>query len=153
MPYEIYRADHSCLVTVLPINASVRDVLRSLAPRLGRDGEHILVKVNSAGGERDAPGIPLWKGLSRAQPGWGPFSILSPIDKVGLQMDAVGVFTALGLNERLFAVSMEELSSLVSTAWGSWGGQHQPGGPPAALGQGVHPLLLLSCCGPDGRRG
>ncbi|XP_033927315.1 rap guanine nucleotide exchange factor 3 isoform X2 [Melopsittacus undulatus] len=82
VPYEIYRADHSCLVTVLPINASVRDVLRSLAPRLGRDGEHILVKVNSAG------------------------------DKVGLQLDAVGVFTALGLNERLFAVSMEELSSL-----------------------------------------
>ncbi|XP_062485987.1 rap guanine nucleotide exchange factor 3 isoform X2 [Pezoporus occidentalis] len=82
VPYEIYRADHSCLVTVLPINASVRDVLRSLAPRLGRDGEHVLVKVNSAG------------------------------DKVGLQLDAVGVFTALGLNERLFAVSVEELSSL-----------------------------------------
>uniref|UniRef100_A0A672UAE2 Rap guanine nucleotide exchange factor 3 n=1 Tax=Strigops habroptila TaxID=2489341 RepID=A0A672UAE2_STRHB len=39
-------------------------------------------------------------------------------DKVGLQLDAVGVFTALGLNERLFAVS----------------------------GWGVHPSLLLSCC-------
>ncbi|XP_068265888.1 rap guanine nucleotide exchange factor 3 isoform X3 [Nyctibius grandis] len=82
VPYEIYRADHSCLVTVLPVNASVRDVLRSLAPRLGRDGDHVLVKVNSAG------------------------------DKVGLQLDAVGVFTALGLNERLFAVSVEELGSL-----------------------------------------
>uniref|UniRef100_A0A8C0B1X9 Rap guanine nucleotide exchange factor 3 n=1 Tax=Buteo japonicus TaxID=224669 RepID=A0A8C0B1X9_9AVES len=82
VPYEIYRPDHSCLITVLPVNASVRDVLRSLAPRLGRDGEHILVKVNSAG------------------------------DKVGLQLDAVGVFTALGLNERLFAVSVEELGSL-----------------------------------------
>ncbi|XP_071655998.1 rap guanine nucleotide exchange factor 3 isoform X2 [Patagioenas fasciata] len=82
VPYEIYRADHSCLVTVLPVNASVRDVLRSLAPRLGRHGEHVLVKVNSAG------------------------------DKVGLQPDAVGVFTALGLNERLFAVSVEELGSL-----------------------------------------
>ncbi|NXE11893.1 RPGF3 factor, partial [Lophotis ruficrista] len=82
VPYEIYRPDHSCLVTVLPVNASVRDVLRSLAPRLGRDGEHVLVKVNSAG------------------------------DKVGLQPDAVGVFTALGLNERLFAVSVEELGSL-----------------------------------------
>uniref|UniRef100_A0A8C0B2E6 Rap guanine nucleotide exchange factor 3 n=1 Tax=Buteo japonicus TaxID=224669 RepID=A0A8C0B2E6_9AVES len=33
-------------------------------------------------------------------------------DKVGLQLDAVGVFTALGLNERLFAVSVEELGSL-----------------------------------------
>ncbi|XP_035164754.1 rap guanine nucleotide exchange factor 3 [Oxyura jamaicensis] len=82
VPYEIYRPDHSCLVTVLPINASVRDVLRSLAPRLGRDREHLLVKVNSAG------------------------------DKVGLQLDAVGVFTSLGLNERLFAVSVEELGSL-----------------------------------------
>ncbi|XP_054039287.1 rap guanine nucleotide exchange factor 3 isoform X2 [Rissa tridactyla] len=82
VPYEIYRPDHSCLITVLPVNASVRDVLRSLAPRLGRDREHILVKVNSAG------------------------------EKVGLQPDAVGVFTALGLNERLFAVSVEELGSL-----------------------------------------
>ncbi|CAN0010397.1 unnamed protein product [Bubo scandiacus] len=82
VPYEIYRPDHSCLITVLPVNASVRDVLRSLAPRLGRDREHVLVKVNSAG------------------------------DKVGLQLDAVGVFTALGLNERLFAVSVEELGSL-----------------------------------------
>ncbi|NXC22506.1 RPGF3 factor, partial [Corythaeola cristata] len=82
VPYEIYRPDHSCLTTVLPVNASVRDILRSLAPRLGRDGDHILVKVNSAG------------------------------DKVGLQLDAVGVFTALGLNERLFAVNVEELGSL-----------------------------------------
>lgn len=57
MPYEIYRPDHSCLVTVLPINASVRDVLRSLAPQLGRDREHLLVKVNSAGGE-DSPPTP-----------------------------------------------------------------------------------------------
>ncbi|NXA12695.1 RPGF3 factor, partial [Sapayoa aenigma] len=82
VPYEIYRPDHSCLVTVLPVNAAVRDVLRALAPRLGRDREHILVRVNSAG------------------------------DKVGLPPDAVGVFTALGLNERLFAVSVEELGSL-----------------------------------------
>ncbi|NWI95589.1 RPGF3 factor, partial [Pitta sordida] len=82
VPYEIYRADHSCLVTVLPVNASVRDVLRALAPRLGHDREHVLVRVNSAG------------------------------DKVGLPPDAVGVFTALGLNERLFAVSVEELGSL-----------------------------------------
>ncbi|KFV81548.1 Rap guanine nucleotide exchange factor 3, partial [Struthio camelus australis] len=82
VPYEIYRPDHSCLITVLPVNASVRDILRSLTPKLGHEDEHILVKVNSAG------------------------------DKVGLQMDAVGVFTSLGLNERLFAVSMEELCSL-----------------------------------------
>ncbi|NWR40470.1 RPGF3 factor, partial [Tachuris rubrigastra] len=82
VPYEIYRADHSCLVTVLPVAASVREVLRALAPRLGGPGEHVLVKVNSSG------------------------------DKVGLPPDAVGVFTALGINERLFAVSVEELGSL-----------------------------------------
>uniref|UniRef100_A0A493TIF0 Rap guanine nucleotide exchange factor 3 n=1 Tax=Anas platyrhynchos platyrhynchos TaxID=8840 RepID=A0A493TIF0_ANAPP len=97
VPYEIYRPDHSCLVTVLPINASVRDVLRSLAPQLGRDREHLLVKVNSAG------------------------------DKVGLQLDAVGVFTSLGLNERLFAVSVEELGGLVSTGALLGGGQHGAG--------------------------
>ncbi|XP_063997037.1 rap guanine nucleotide exchange factor 3 isoform X3 [Pogoniulus pusillus] len=82
VPYEVYRADHSCLVTVLPVNASVRDILRALGPQLGPEGDHILVKVNSSG------------------------------EKVVLQLEAVGVFTALGLNERLFAVSVEELSSL-----------------------------------------
>ncbi|NWQ72110.1 RPGF3 factor, partial [Neopipo cinnamomea] len=82
VPYEIYRADHSCLVTALPVAASVRDVLRALTPRLGGAGEHVLVRVNSSG------------------------------DKVGLPPDAVGVFTALGLNERLFAVSVEELGGL-----------------------------------------
>lgn len=145
MPYEIYRPDHSCLITVLPVNASVRDVLRSLAPRLGRDGEHILVKVNSAGGERVFLGMPPCVGchravvaiLSPAQPGSGPGSIpapsilVSPTDKVGLPLDAVGVFTALGLNEKLFAVSGEELGSLVSAGRGSRGdGQHQGLGPP-----------------------
>lgn len=58
VPYEVYRADHSCLVTVLPVNASVRDVLQSLTPQLGWDGEHLLVKVNSAGGERWSRGTP-----------------------------------------------------------------------------------------------
>lgn len=47
---------------------------------------------------------------------------------MGLQLDAVGVFTALGLNERLFAVSVEELGSLVSTGWGGpQDGQDQAG--------------------------
>ncbi|XP_058717242.1 rap guanine nucleotide exchange factor 3 isoform X4 [Poecile atricapillus] len=82
VPYEIFRADHSCLVSVLPVNASVRDVLRALAPRLGRDREHVLVKVNSAG------------------------------ERAVLPQDAVGVFTALGLNERLFVVTADELGNL-----------------------------------------
>ncbi|XP_059347201.1 rap guanine nucleotide exchange factor 3 isoform X1 [Ammospiza nelsoni] len=82
VPYEIFRADHSCLVAVLPVNATVRDVLRALAPRLRRDREHVLVRVNSAG------------------------------ERAVLPQDAVGVFTALGLNERLFVVSRDELGSL-----------------------------------------
>ncbi|NWY35480.1 RPGF3 factor, partial [Pheucticus melanocephalus] len=82
VPYEIFRADHSCLVSVLPVNAAVRDVLRALAPRLRRDREHVLVRVNSAG------------------------------ERAVLPQDAVGVFTALGLNERLFVVSRDELGSL-----------------------------------------
>lgn len=73
--------------------------------------------------------------MPRAQPGSGPFSIpaptvFSPADKVGLQLDAVGVFTALGLNERLFAVSVEELGGLVSAGWGSPGGGQLRAGPP-----------------------
>lgn len=58
VPYEIFRADHSCVAPVLPVNAAVRDVLRALAPRLRRDREHVLVKVNSAGGE-GTPGAAL----------------------------------------------------------------------------------------------
>lgn len=51
VPYDIYRPDHSCLTVMLPVNASARDVLVSLAPRLSQDGDLVLVKVNSAGGE------------------------------------------------------------------------------------------------------
>uniref|UniRef100_A0A674HSI0 Rap guanine nucleotide exchange factor 3 n=1 Tax=Taeniopygia guttata TaxID=59729 RepID=A0A674HSI0_TAEGU len=82
VPYEIFRADHSCVAPVLPVNAAVRDVLRALAPRLRRDREHVLVRVNSAG------------------------------ERAVLPQDAVGVFTALGLNERLFVVSRDELGTL-----------------------------------------
>lgn len=62
VPYEVYRADHSCLVTVLPVNASVRDILRALGPQLGPEGDHILVKVNSAGGEAAPVGVPPCQG-------------------------------------------------------------------------------------------
>uniref|UniRef100_A0A8C3SE69 Rap guanine nucleotide exchange factor 3 n=1 Tax=Chelydra serpentina TaxID=8475 RepID=A0A8C3SE69_CHESE len=82
VPYDVYRADHSCLTVVLPVNASVRDVLQSLAHREGGHSERMLVKVNSAG------------------------------DKSGLQMDTIGVFMSLGLNERLFVVNVQELHTL-----------------------------------------
>lgn len=47
-----------------------------------------------------------------------------PADRAVLPPDAVGVFTALGLNERLFVVSRDELGSLVS-AGGVRAGQHR----------------------------
>ncbi|NXH48009.1 RPGF3 factor, partial [Dicaeum eximium] len=109
VPYEIFRADHSCLVSVLPVNAAVRDVLRALAPRLGRDREHVLVRVNSAGGE-GAPRDGLVPSASRdVSP---PARRSLPADRAVLPQDAVGVFTALGLNERLFVVSTDELGNL-----------------------------------------
>lgn len=60
--------------------------------------------------------------LSRDEGSRG-ITALPPADKVGLQLDAVGVFTSLGLNERLFAVSVEELGGLVSAG----GGEHGAG--------------------------
>lgn len=82
VPYDIYRPDYSCLTTLLPVNASVQEVLASLSDKQGWTKEWILVKVNSAG------------------------------DKEVLPMEAFGVFTSLGLNERLFVVSVQELHTL-----------------------------------------
>uniref|UniRef100_A0A8D2J4K2 Rap guanine nucleotide exchange factor 3 n=1 Tax=Varanus komodoensis TaxID=61221 RepID=A0A8D2J4K2_VARKO len=82
VPYDIYRPDYTCLTPLLPVNASVQEVLASLADSHGWTKDWILVKLNSAG------------------------------DKEVLPMDAFGVFTSLGLNERLFAVSVQELHSL-----------------------------------------
>uniref|UniRef100_A0A8D2J203 Rap guanine nucleotide exchange factor 3 n=1 Tax=Varanus komodoensis TaxID=61221 RepID=A0A8D2J203_VARKO len=82
LPYDIYRPDYTCLTPLLPVNASVQEVLASLADSHGWTKDWILVKLNSAG------------------------------DKEVLPMDAFGVFTSLGLNERLFAVSVQELHSL-----------------------------------------
>uniref|UniRef100_A0A8D2J4Y0 Rap guanine nucleotide exchange factor 3 n=1 Tax=Varanus komodoensis TaxID=61221 RepID=A0A8D2J4Y0_VARKO len=82
IPYDIYRPDYTCLTPLLPVNASVQEVLASLADSHGWTKDWILVKLNSAG------------------------------DKEVLPMDAFGVFTSLGLNERLFAVSVQELHSL-----------------------------------------
>ncbi|XP_061470528.1 rap guanine nucleotide exchange factor 3 isoform X2 [Rhineura floridana] len=82
VPYDVYRPDYSCLTTLLQVNASVQEVLASLADCPGWGKEWILVKVNSAG------------------------------DKEVLPMETFGVFTSLGLNERLFAASVQELHSL-----------------------------------------
>ncbi|XP_004597930.2 rap guanine nucleotide exchange factor 3 isoform X1 [Ochotona princeps] len=80
--YEIYRPDHSGLTLQLPVTASVREVLAALAQADGRTSGQVLVKVNSAG------------------------------DAVGLQPEARGVATSLGLNERLFVANPQQVHEL-----------------------------------------
>ncbi|XP_061061281.1 rap guanine nucleotide exchange factor 3 isoform X4 [Eubalaena glacialis] len=82
VPYDICRPDHSVLTLQLPVTASVREVMAALAQEDGWTKGQVLVKVNSAG------------------------------DAVGLQPDARGVATSLGLNERLFVVSPQEVHKL-----------------------------------------
>uniref|UniRef100_A0A8C4MZ14 Rap guanine nucleotide exchange factor 3 n=1 Tax=Equus asinus asinus TaxID=83772 RepID=A0A8C4MZ14_EQUAS len=78
VPYDICRPDHSVLTLQLPVTASVREVMAALAQEDSWTKGQVLVKVNSAG------------------------------DAVGLQPDARGVATSLGLNERLFVVNPQE---------------------------------------------
>uniref|UniRef100_A0A670Z1C0 Rap guanine nucleotide exchange factor 3 n=1 Tax=Pseudonaja textilis TaxID=8673 RepID=A0A670Z1C0_PSETE len=94
--YDIYRPDYSCLTRLLQVNASVQEIIASLVDCQDWTKDWILVKVNSTG------------------------------DKVILPMEAFGVFTSLGLNERLFAVSVQELHNLaphpdqLGPSVGSW---------------------------------
>ncbi|KAL6061643.1 hypothetical protein STEG23_027095 [Scotinomys teguina] len=82
VPYDICRPDHSVLTLQLPVTASVREVMTALAHEDRWTKGQVLVKVNSAG------------------------------DVVGLQPDARGVATSLGLNERLFVVNPQEVHEL-----------------------------------------
>ncbi|XP_059538650.1 rap guanine nucleotide exchange factor 3 isoform X1 [Myotis daubentonii] len=82
VPYDICRPDHSVLTLQLPVTASVREVMEALAQEDGWTKGQVLVKVNSAG------------------------------DAIGLQPDARGVATSLGLNERLFVVNPQEVHEL-----------------------------------------
>uniref|UniRef100_A0A8D0FW91 Rap guanine nucleotide exchange factor 3 n=1 Tax=Strix occidentalis caurina TaxID=311401 RepID=A0A8D0FW91_STROC len=86
-------------------------------PGAGTGAGHLLSPEPRRPGERALLGMPLCHGGNCPVPSQDRAPSLSPTvpflpDKVGLQLDTVGVFTALGLNERLFAVSMEELGSL-----------------------------------------
>ncbi|ELK08433.1 Rap guanine nucleotide exchange factor 3, partial [Pteropus alecto] len=80
--YDICRPDHSVLTLQLPVMASVREVMAALAKEDSWTKGQVLVKVNSAG------------------------------DAIGLQPDARGVATSLGLNERLFVVNPQEVHEL-----------------------------------------
>ncbi|XP_047597659.1 rap guanine nucleotide exchange factor 3 isoform X4 [Lutra lutra] len=82
VPYDICRPDHSVLTLKLPVTASVREVMAALAQEDGWTKGQVLVKVNSAG------------------------------DAIGLQPEARGVATSLGLNERLFVVNPQEVHEL-----------------------------------------
>ncbi|KAG8514095.1 Rap guanine nucleotide exchange factor 3 [Galemys pyrenaicus] len=82
VPYNICRPDHSVLTVQLPVTATVREVMAALAQEDGWTKGQVLVKVNSAG------------------------------DAVGLQPEARGVATSLGLNERLFVVNAQEVQAL-----------------------------------------
>lgn len=82
VPYDICRPDHSVLTLHLPVTASVREVMAALAHEDHWTKGQVLVKVNSAG------------------------------DVVGLQPDARGVATSLGLNERIFVVDPQEVHEL-----------------------------------------
>ncbi|KAM4794780.1 rap guanine nucleotide exchange factor 3 [Rhinophrynus dorsalis] len=82
VPYDIYRPDHSCITTMLPVNSSVQEVLSSLSTKYGCHRDQILVKVNSSG------------------------------EQICLKHEDTGAFTSLGVNERLFICNTQELSSL-----------------------------------------
>ncbi|ELV10708.1 Rap guanine nucleotide exchange factor 3 [Tupaia chinensis] len=82
VPYDICRPDHSVLTLQLPVTASVREVMVALSQEDICTKGQVLVKVNSAG------------------------------DAIGLQPDARGVATSLGLNERLFVVNPQEVHEL-----------------------------------------
>uniref|UniRef100_A0A8C6NT43 Rap guanine nucleotide exchange factor 3 n=1 Tax=Nothobranchius furzeri TaxID=105023 RepID=A0A8C6NT43_NOTFU len=75
--YEVYRPDNKPLSLMLPVNSSVQDVMSALVKPVG---DHVLVKMNSAGAQ--------------------------------LKLDACGVYTALGLNERLFICTSSEVEQL-----------------------------------------
>ncbi|KAI1897055.1 hypothetical protein AGOR_G00079180 [Albula goreensis] len=77
--YEIYRPNHSSVTLMLPVSTSVQDLMSSL---VNPGGDHVLVKMNSAG------------------------------DRAQLKLDATAVCTSLGLNERLFLCTASQVEQL-----------------------------------------
>ncbi|KAJ8258191.1 hypothetical protein GJAV_G00194200 [Gymnothorax javanicus] len=77
--YEVYRPNHSFVSLLLPVNTSVQDLMSSL---VNPGGDHVLVKMNSAG------------------------------DRVQLKLDTRAVHTSLGLNEKLFLCTTSQVEEL-----------------------------------------
>ncbi|XP_041654878.1 rap guanine nucleotide exchange factor 3 isoform X2 [Cheilinus undulatus] len=77
--YEIFRPDSKPLTLMLPVNASVQEVMSAVVKP---GGDHVLVKMNSTG------------------------------DRAQLKLDMNAVYTALGLNERLFICTSSQVEHL-----------------------------------------
>ncbi|KAM3935899.1 rap guanine nucleotide exchange factor 3 isoform 1-T1 [Leptodactylus fuscus] len=82
VPYDIYLPDHSCITSMFAVNATVQDVISSLATKNGGHKDLVLVKVNSCG------------------------------EKVCLKHEDIGAYTSLGVNERLFICSSQDMTTL-----------------------------------------
>ncbi|XP_043939801.1 rap guanine nucleotide exchange factor 3 [Protopterus annectens] len=81
--YDIYRPDLSCIISLLPVNASVQDVIASVENQSEATRDLTLVKVSCSG------------------------------DRTELKLDDREVYTSLGLNERLFICTTVEMDSLI----------------------------------------
>ncbi|XP_075706239.1 rap guanine nucleotide exchange factor 3 [Rhinoderma darwinii] len=80
--YDLYLPDHSCITSMFAVNATVQEVISSLAMMNGFHRDLVLVKVNSCG------------------------------EKVCLKHEDTGFFTSLGVNERLFICSSQDMTTL-----------------------------------------
>ncbi|KAA0707277.1 Rap guanine nucleotide exchange factor 3 [Triplophysa tibetana] len=77
--YEILKPDHKVVTLMLPVDASVKNILSTL---VDPDSNYVLVKMNSSG------------------------------DRVQLKLEATAVSASLGVNERLFLCTSDQVEQL-----------------------------------------
>ncbi|XP_056589082.1 rap guanine nucleotide exchange factor 3 isoform X2 [Triplophysa dalaica] len=77
--YEILKPDHKVVTLMLPVDASVKNILSTL---VDPDSNYVLVKMNSSG------------------------------DRVQLKLEATAVSASLGVNERLFLCTTDQVEQL-----------------------------------------
>lgn len=133
--YEIYRPDNKPLSLMLPVSASVQDVVSAVVQP---GGDHVLIKMNSTGGGNS------WSNnkncenntrkrtkkrweitlLHRPSPdlvvccSWSVCCFKKLVcephaERAQLKLDATAVYTALGINERLFICTSSQVEQLV----------------------------------------
>lgn len=111
--YEICRPDGKALTVMLPVNTTVQDVISAVVKS---GGDQVLVKMNSAGGLHVATGARgrSSSALSVQHGGNSFFSVDSFLtERAQLKLDAAAVYTALGVNERLFIGTSSQVEKLV----------------------------------------